>query len=595
MSDPLRDRVIVAVGEHYLIEDELGRGGMAVVYRALDLRLNRHVAIKALPPELAFNPLVRERFGREAQTAAQLSHPHIVPIYDVNERDGVPYLVMALIVGENLGAHLHRQPRPPLDEVRRILHEVADALAYAHARGVVHRDIKPDNILIERGTGRAVVTDFGIAHAAQGDTRLTATGVAVGTPTYMSPEQAVAERDVDGRSDLYSLGVVGYQMLTGAPPFAAGNTMALMMKHIHERPQSVGARRPDTPAGLAAAVDRALMKEPAARWKSAAEFRDVLDAPPPGHPLARPLPVRGPVAVSAPAPPPDGGERRPRRGKGRDEEDVTRPVEERIVAFRRNLATSGGTVAMLAAINVATMWDSAHPFYWFVFPAIGLAYGVAKRAASLWADGVGVLDVFGRSAKLAGPPGALPRPPLPADPFLAAIPIDVREGRHGAAIRRAAEDRAAILALVAGLPAPDREMIPDVEGTARGLADRVAAIAPLLHGLETEVPDGTLGDVARRLAAASAGARTEASERRVALLQRQEASVRELVARRDTLAAKLESAGLALQNLRLDLLKLRSSGIGAALGDVNSATREARAVARDIGYVLDAAAEVKGL
>ena len=211
MNDYLRDRVTVAVGDQYLIEREIGRGGMAVVYRATDLRLNRTVAIKVLPPDLAFNPDVRTRFIREAQTAAQLSHPNIVPIYTVDDKDGgsLVYFVMAFVDGESLGVRLAREGAWPVDQTVRVLRDVADALAYAHARGVVHRDIKPDNILIDRASGRPMVTDFGIARAAAGETRLTVTGVAVGTPAYMSPEQALGEREVDGRSDLYSLGVVG--------------------------------------------------------------------------------------------------------------------------------------------------------------------------------------------------------------------------------------------------------------------------------------------------------------------------------------------------------------------------------------------------
>src|SRR5205823_7248064 len=278
-TDYLHDRVVAAVGDQYLIEAEIGRGGMAAVYRALDLRLHRHVAVKALPPELAFNNDVRTRFLREAQTAAQLSHPNIVPIYTVDERGGIVFFVMALVEGESLAARLARQPRLSVDAVRRILGEVADALDYAHACGVVHRDIKPDNILIDRATGRALVTDFGIARAAAGDARLTLTGVAVGTPAYMSPEQAMGERDLDGRSDQYSLGIVGYQMLVGQTPFKAANTPAMLVKHLSEIPRPVRDSRPDVPAPLAAVIDRALAKKPEDRWPSAGAFRDALTRP----------------------------------------------------------------------------------------------------------------------------------------------------------------------------------------------------------------------------------------------------------------------------------------------------------------------------
>jgi serine/threonine-protein kinase len=202
MPEPLHERVVAAIGQQYEVEQEIGRGGMSVVFRARDRRLNRLVAIKVLPPELAYDPAIRARFTREAQTAAQLAHAHIVPIYDVGEKDGVAHFVMALVTGGNLAELLAREPRQPIEEARRILREIADALAYAHTRGVIHRDIKPDNILLDAASGRVMVTDFGIARAIEAGSRLTVTGAAVGTPTYMSPEQAVGERDIDGRTDI---------------------------------------------------------------------------------------------------------------------------------------------------------------------------------------------------------------------------------------------------------------------------------------------------------------------------------------------------------------------------------------------------------
>src|SRR5512138_760793 len=217
----LRAHVERVLNANYELDREIGRGGMGIVYKARDRRLKRLVAIKVLPPELAFRAEIRTRFLREAETAAQLSHPNIVPIYSVDERDGIVYFVMALVEGENLAARLHTSGALSPGEARRILLEVAHALAYAHERGVVHRDIKPDNILLQTGDGRVMVTDFGIARAVTegADSRLTATGMAIGTPAYMSPEQSTGDRQIDGRSDLYSLGVVGYQMLTGDPPF----------------------------------------------------------------------------------------------------------------------------------------------------------------------------------------------------------------------------------------------------------------------------------------------------------------------------------------------------------------------------------------
>ncbi|MEJ7811109.1 MAG: protein kinase, partial [Gemmatimonadaceae bacterium] len=302
----MRDRVIAAIGDLYDVGGEIGRGGMALVYQATDLRLRRQVAVKVLPPELAFRAEVRTRFLREAETAAQLNHPNIVPIYSVDERDGLVFFVMALVDGESLGQRLARDGAVPAHHARRILRDVADALAYAHARGVVHRDIKPDNILLERPhagppsladglAGRPMVTDFGIARAAEGDSRLTVTGVAVGTPAYMSPEQATGDRDLDGRSDLYSLGVVAYQMLSGQLPFIASNTPAMMLKHLSEQPRPLRELRRDLPAGLAATVERALAKRPDDRWADAAAFRDAL-----AREHARDDPHGDPFAVALP-------------------------------------------------------------------------------------------------------------------------------------------------------------------------------------------------------------------------------------------------------------------------------------------------------
>jgi eukaryotic-like serine/threonine-protein kinase len=279
-DDELRAHVERALAAHYELDCEIGRGGMGIVYRAKDRRLKRQVAIKLLPPELAFRSEIKSRFLREAETAAQLSHPNIVPIYTVDEQEGLVFFVMAYISGDNLAKRLHERGVLTIDETRRVLREVADALAYAHERGVVHRDIKPDNILLEQASGRPLVTDFGIARAmdSEGDSRLTATGMAIGTPAYMSPEQAAGEREIDGRSDLYSLGILGYQMLTGEPPFVASSTPAMLVKHISERPIPVEQRRTDVPEDLARTVMMLLEKEPDNRFPNAVALVSALDS-----------------------------------------------------------------------------------------------------------------------------------------------------------------------------------------------------------------------------------------------------------------------------------------------------------------------------
>lgn len=276
----LREHVAQALSVSYELDQEIGRGGMGIVYRARDRRLKRHVAIKLLPPELSFRRDVRSRFLREAETAAQLSHPNIVPIYSVDEVGNLVFFVMACIDGDNLATKLQKRGPLPIDDVRRWLLEVSDALAYAHARGVVHRDIKPDNILLDGIDGRALVTDFGIARAVTeggGDTaRLTATGIAIGTPAYMSPEQASGDRDLDARSDLYSLGIVAYQTLCGEPPFLGNTTPALLVKHLAEAPVPISQRRPDVPPDLAAIVMRLLEKNPDHRFQSATDLVQAL-------------------------------------------------------------------------------------------------------------------------------------------------------------------------------------------------------------------------------------------------------------------------------------------------------------------------------
>jgi serine/threonine-protein kinase len=304
----LRQHVQRVLSAHYEVEQEIGRGGMGIVYRARDTRLKRPVAVKILPPELAFRSEIRSRFLREAETAAQLSHPNIVPIFSVDEREGLVYFIMGYIDGGNLATRLQERGRLDADTTRRILREVADALAYAHARNVVHRDIKPDNILLSSDDDRAMVTDFGIARAVSegADSRLTATGMAIGTPAYMSPEQAAGEREIDGRSDLYSLGIVGYQMLAGVPPFTANSTPALLVKHLSEAPIPVDHRAPGTPDDLARAVMLLLEKDPANRFPSAAAFETALDErtiPADLAALAVRRPPAGAPTPGAPVPP----------------------------------------------------------------------------------------------------------------------------------------------------------------------------------------------------------------------------------------------------------------------------------------------------
>ena len=260
-----------ALADRYRIERELGAGGMATVYLARDLRHDRDVAIKVLHPELAA-ALGGDRFLSEIKTTARLQHPHILPLLDSGSADGLLYYVMPYVTGDTLRARLERERQLPMDDALRIAREVADALGSAHALGIVHRDIKPENILLQGG--HALVADFGIALAVQsaGGARMTQTGLSLGTPQYMSPEQAMGERVIDARSDLYSLGAVLYEMLTGDPPFSGNSVQAIVAKVLSERPTPVSTLRDTVPTGVERAVLTALAKLPADRYATAAAF-----------------------------------------------------------------------------------------------------------------------------------------------------------------------------------------------------------------------------------------------------------------------------------------------------------------------------------
>jgi len=254
-----------ALAGEYSLERELGRGGMGVVYLAREVQLDRDVAIKVLPADLARIAAARERFVREARMAAGLSHPHIVPIHRVGEAGGFVFFVMSYVDGETLGERLRtRGPLPP-GEATRVLREVAWALAYAHGRGIVHRDVKPDNILLEAGTGRALVTDFGIAHGGGDPDTATDPGKIMGTAHFMSPEQAAGEA-VDGRSDIYALGVVGYLAVSGRLPFESKNLPALLVRQASEPAPSVMRAAPGLPPSFGAAIDRCLARAPEDRF-----------------------------------------------------------------------------------------------------------------------------------------------------------------------------------------------------------------------------------------------------------------------------------------------------------------------------------------
>ncbi len=620
----LQDRLVRAFAGAFTIESEIGRGGMGVVFRAHDERLKRTVAVKVLPPELAYRSDIRARFMREAETAARLSHPNIVPIHTVGEADDLVYFVMGFVDGEALGVRLKRRGRLSLEESRRIMRETADALAAAHQQGVIHRDVKPDNILLEGTRGRVMVTDFGIAKAlsAEGGT-LTDTGIAIGTPAFMSPEQAAGERVIDGRSDLYSLGVVAYQMLTGELPFQAPTVPGLLMKQISTPATPVDRLRPEMPREFAMTVMRCLEKDPEDRWPSADALRRALETGTYTAPAPRPGARRsGPLAEAGKMPAPAGEsearrwleERRDRRavlaGRARGrlerrldkvdrklarEADEEREVAQRaaqtgeplmVVQLRHRMARYASIIGPLMLVNITIAGGIGHP--WFLFPAIWMGWGLARDYSRLWTAGYSWRDV-------------LHRPPAPdaleakESRRLSGAGAPEELGPHAAAIEQARSDRAAILAMMERLPKSERKMLPDIGPTVDQLLERATDLGRTLYALERDIDTAALEKVELRVAALEQEAPSADRERRMGLLARQRQTMSDLLGRRAALGSQLESCLLAMQNVRFDLLRLRSAGVAEALGDLTQATQQARALSRDVDAAVSAAHEIRRL
>jgi eukaryotic-like serine/threonine-protein kinase len=654
-TDELGTHVAKVLSANYELESEIGRGGMGIVYCARDKRLKREIAVKVLPPELSFRADIRQRFLREAETAAQLNHPNIVPIYTVEERDNLVYFVMAYIKGDNLGQRLQQHgPIPPV-EVRRILREVADALAYAHHRNVIHRDIKPDNIIIDEETGRAMVTDFGIARALtdSGDSRLTATGMAIGTPAYMSPEQSAGDSAIDGRSDLYSLGVVGYQMLCGQPPFVATNTPSMLVKHLSEKPIPVDERWPDLPPDLSRAVMMCLEKDPADRFPSAAAFAVALNGG--GMPT---LATRASTAASPGA-----------RAETRERE-LTESLRDRytpatqasytpsapsaeemskwnapmVVAFRRKLAPYLAVNAILVPISLFSNHD-------FIALTVIWTVALAFKYSKLWAAGYDWRDVFrqprdrlmfdvaaetiddaralfdekkraqvrarARSRgqgmfspisplpsmqafqpypRINGPAGATPLSHIPAG-----APGPFADSRYGSAIREAESDHREIHRQLLNMPPDEREQIPEVATSADAVFRKIQQLALSLSDMDRGAGRETPETVEKEISTLESQANpldyraSEERVRRLALLRRQRRALAEVGRKKKEAQEKLDNCRQLLRSMRLELVRFRTGGLNAQPTGLTMVTQQAMSVVRDMGYLSDANAELNAL
>jgi serine/threonine-protein kinase len=295
-TETLLARLQRVVGGKYAVREMVGRGGMGAVFVAHDLALEREVAIKVLPPDVSIDDYVVRRFQQEAKTAAKLDHPNIIPIYRVESEGGLNYFIMKYVAGQSLEEVLDKQHTLPLDYIQRVLWEAACALGHAHQRGVVHRDVKPANIMFDQ-EGRVMLTDFGISKALQAASGFTGTGMIVGTPHYMAPEQAKGA-PVDGRADQYSLGIVGYRMIAGELPFSGDSIHTILYKHIFEEPPPVVSKGADIPEFLSAAIARALGKAPEQRFPTMEEFATAVW---PEQPIAAP-PARTSTAPSGARP-----------------------------------------------------------------------------------------------------------------------------------------------------------------------------------------------------------------------------------------------------------------------------------------------------
>jgi serine/threonine protein kinase len=654
-TDELGTHVAQVLSANYELESEVGRGGMGIVYCARDRRLKREIAIKVLPPELSFRADIRQRFLREAETAAQLNHPNIVPIYTVEEKDNLVYFVMAYIKGDNLGQRLQEHgPIAPV-EVRRILHEVADALAYAHNRNVIHRDIKPDNIIIDEETGRAMVTDFGIARALtdSGDSRLTATGMAIGTPAYMSPEQSAGDSAIDGRSDLYSLGVVGYQMLCGQPPFVANNTPSMLVKHLSEKPIPVDERWPDLPQDLSRAVMMCLEKDPADRFPSAAAFAVALD----GGSMPT-LATRASAAASTAG----------TRSAAAREREITEPLRDRytpatqspympsqpsaeemsrwqapmVVSFRRKLAPYLAVNAILVPISLFSNHD-------FIALTVIWTVALAFKYSKLWAAGYDWRDVFrqprnrlifdvaaetiddaralfddkkraevrararargqGMFSPISPFPTMQPFQPYPRvggpatslNPIPAGSPAPFADSRYGSAIREAESDHREIHRQLLNMPPDEREQIPEVAASADAVFRRVQQLALTLSDMDRSAGRETPEGVEREITTLESQANpldysaSEGRVRRLAMLRRQRRAIAEIARKKKEAQEKLDNCRQLLRSMRLELVRFRTGGLNAQPTGLTMVTQQAQSVVREMGYLSDANAELNAL
>jgi hypothetical protein len=529
--DDHRDRLARALGPGYELGTLVASGGFGQVFRARDVRLQRHLAVKTLRPDLtAAMANAAERFTREARAMARLEHPNIMPVYAVGEGDGLVFLVMPLIEGPSLRALLDREAPLPLADVRRLLLEIARALDHAHRRGVIHRDIKPENVLLAGEERRVLVTDFGIARALEPDSEmLTSSGLILGTPRYMSPEQASGDL-VDARSDIYSLGVLGFEMLTGRLPFEGRSAQTVIVKHLTEPAPPVEMFRDDCPADLSLVVARCLAKDRDHRFGAAAELCHALETEAPAGKRRN-----GAVSSSAVAAWITG-----------------RSTRDPVSRFRQLVALYAGAVVALFGLDLVVGRGMD-------FAPVGLVVltvPLFARYAKLWMAGYSWRDMLGlRSATAPGEaPGAVtPRTPTGEGQ---------RFGPYTSRVQRVRAERALVVGLVQRLPKVEREPATRAVSAAdrmlaesRALGEQLCRIDRLMAERSARLP---------RPSAASYGVP-------------QDDLSREAAARREALLRQLAECEHVTEELRVAVERAAGSGVAAALGDLDRAIAAASA------------------
>lgn len=519
MNDGLRERLAQALGDGYALEDELGHGGFAFVFAARDRQLDRDVAVKVLRPELADIPDLQTRFRREAEAVARLRHPNLLPIYSVGEGGGLAYFIMPRVVGESLKTRLARERRLAIEVAQRILIEAAGALGVAHRSGLVHRDVKPDNIMLESDEARVLLMDFGIAKAVGANSGLTQTGSVVGTPLYMSPEQASGDSSIDHRSDVYSLGVVGFEMLTGSVPFDGDSTASVLVKHLTLEAPPVARSRPDCPPDLAAVIARCLEKDPARRWSSAGD-------------LARAL---------------RGEARRSTRGS-----HLSGGVTLADPIRRYRMWASGGLGALVAGAVADLLTKRV---LWSPLAVVLAVVVLAVRYVSLWQAGFEWRDVI-RGRRTATP---------------ASDSLDSAElGAHVGGIQAARQDRVAIRMALARLPRVQRDRLAAVIPAVDDLVALATELARQLRSLERQLEPGIEALEARIEATLMEPVSPGRTQRLVVLEGRREALLATEVRRQDV-SERLSTVLGGLSRVRLEVERGRLEGLAEIEGAVNAA------------------------